>query len=260
MFVRLVVSLALLVNAFAFQAPSTSILSRQSLKMQDTPTEPTPSNPTPAVTNPTPITPPPVERRSVAPPRKAAWLPIGNLNAPKILDGTLAADAGFDPFGFAKSKNALYWMREAEIRHSRLAMLAAVGWPISELYHKEIAQVFGLSSILASNDRAPSLLNGGLANGWAEGILVMSVLIAGILEGIAMNSGEVFYNTPKPANYVPGNYGFDPLNLYKIRGNKKDMEAAEIKNGRLAMLAITAYAFQEFFTKVPVVQETPYLF
>ena len=52
-------------------------------------------------------------------------------------------------------------MREAEIKHSRLAMLAAVGWPISELFHKEIAQSMGWTSILASNDRAPSLLNGG---------------------------------------------------------------------------------------------------
>ena len=25
------------------------------------------------------------------------------------------------------------WMREAEVKHSRLAMLAAAGWPISEL-------------------------------------------------------------------------------------------------------------------------------
>ena len=76
-----------------------------------------------------------------------------------------------------------------------------------------------------------------------------------------MNDGYVFWNTPKPENYVPGQIGFDPLNLYRIRkSDKKSMEAAEIKNGRLAMIAITAYAFQEFVTKLPVVQETPYLF
>ena len=91
----------------------------------------------------------------------AKWLPIGGVKAPLLLDGTLAGDVGFDPLGFSKSQKTLYWMREAEVKHSRLAMLAAAGWPISELWHKEIAKVFGLESILASNDRAPSLLNGG---------------------------------------------------------------------------------------------------
>jgi hypothetical protein len=38
------------------------------------------------------------------------------------------------------------------------------------------------------------------------------------------------------------------------------MEEAEIKNGRLAMIAISAFVFQEFASKLPVVQETPYLF
>ncbi len=191
----------------------------------------------------------------------AKWFPIGGVKAPKTLDGSLAGDVGFDPIGFSKSTKTLYWMREAEVKHSRLAMLAAVGWPLSELWHKEIAKVFGLSSILASGDRAPSLLNGGLSNVWASGMLIMSIIIAGYLEGKAMNEGAVFWGAEKPEGYVPGNLGFDPLNLYRVRkGNKKEMETAEIKNGRLAMLAITAFAFQEFATKLPVVVETPYLF
>jgi hypothetical protein len=151
-------------------------------------------------------------------------------------------------------------MREAEIKHGRLAMLAAVGWPISELWHKNIAGVFGLDSILADGDRAPSLLNGGLSNIYATGMLMMSIIIAGYLEGKAMNSGEVFWGSEKPEGYVPGNYGFDPLNFYNAKGNKKTMELAEIKNGRLAMVAITAFAFQEAVTGLPVVVETPYLF
>lgn len=96
-------------------------------------------------------------------------------------------DVGFDPIGLSKSTKTLYWMREAETKHGRLAMLAAVGWPISELWHKEIAQAFGLKSILASGDRAPSLLNGGLSSVWASGILVMSIILAGYLESKAMN-------------------------------------------------------------------------
>ena len=35
--------------------------------------------------------------------------------APVLLDGTLAADAGFDPLGLAgKNMNSLYWQREVD--------------------------------------------------------------------------------------------------------------------------------------------------
>lgn len=54
--------------------------------------------------------------------------------------------------------------------------------------------------------------------------------------------------------------GFDPLNLYSVKGGKKTMETAEIKNGRLAMIAITGYAFSEAASGLPVVQQTPLLF
>jgi len=144
-------------------------------------------------------------------------------------------------------------MREAETKHARLAMLAAVGWPMSEIFHKELASAWNLPSILASNDRAPSLLNGGLSSPFASGMLIMSILIAGYLESAAMNEGSIYWNAEKPEGYVPGNYKFDPLNLYGMRKDKKLMEAAEIKNGRVAMLAITAFAYSEFFSGLPVV-------
>ncbi len=194
-----------------------------------------------------------------APRRNAQWLPIGGIKAPKMLDGTMAGDVGFDPIGFAKSKKTLYWMREAELKHSRLAMLAAVGWPLSELLHKEIASVFNLPSILAGGDRAPSLLNGGLNSVYASGVLVMSILLAGILEGKSMNDGTVFWGADKPEGYKPGSMGFDPLGLAKIRG-LDTMELCEIKNGRLAMVAITIFAFSEASSGKPVTELTPFLF
>ena len=42
--------------------------------------------------------------------------------------------------------------------------------------------------------------------------------------------------------------------------HRKEMETAELKNGRLAMLAITGYAFQEALYGTPVVDQTPLFF
>ena len=148
----------------------------------------------------------PMETKPVRAPRlKAQWIPVGGVLAPAILDGSLAGDVGFDPLGFSKTKNTLLWMREAELKHGRLAMLAAIGWPLSELWHKELAQLLGLESILAgkSGSLAPSLLNGGLSSVYATGMLVMSIIIAGLLEGQAMNKGDIFISNEKAADYVP---------------------------------------------------------
>ena len=71
------------------------------------------------------VPPPPAPVKAIA----AKWFPFGGLKAPLLLDGTLAGDAGFDPLGLGSSSTkSLYWMADAEVKHARLAMLAAVGW------------------------------------------------------------------------------------------------------------------------------------
>ena len=44
---------------------------------------------------------------------------------PPALDGSMVGDVGFDPLGFAKTKEDLMNYREAEIKHCRLAMLVS---------------------------------------------------------------------------------------------------------------------------------------
>lgn len=95
--------------------------------------------------------------------RKMSW-PFNQFDAPAVLDGSLAGDAGFDPLGVAQSKENLFTLREAEVKHARIAMLAALGWPVSELYHYQISQSFGQQALLAEGGKAPSVLNGGLDN------------------------------------------------------------------------------------------------
>jgi hypothetical protein len=56
------------------------------------------------------------------------------------------------------------YIRYIQVKHARIAMLAAVGWPTSELYHYQLSNSMGFEDILADGGRAPSVLNGGLDN------------------------------------------------------------------------------------------------
>ena len=54
------------------------------------------------------------------------------LTAPKGLKGYIGEEAGFRPVGFAEIMD-IKWMREAEIKHGRVAMLATIGYTYPEM-------------------------------------------------------------------------------------------------------------------------------
>jgi hypothetical protein len=168
------------------------------------------------------------------------------LSRPIALNRELAGDVGFDPFNFADSEEKLLWQREAELKHARIAMLAAAGWPLSEVFDKPLAHMLHLKPLLGFGDRVPSVLNGGLAK--VSPLYWVGILaIASAIELKALNSDEPNF--------------WDPLGLFpESSGGKKRMELAEVQNGRLAMMAIVGFAVQEFVTKIGVVNQTPIFF
>jgi hypothetical protein len=177
------------------------------------------------------------------------------MKRPVALTGALAGDVGFDPIGFAKSEDDLMNYREAEVKHARLAMLAAAGWPISEVFDKKIASALNMSPLLDANDRVPSVLNGGL--GKVSPLYWIAVIgLAGAIDVLGTMKSK-----DGSKDYFPGNFDFDPLGVYpKDDEGKLWMQTAEIKNGRLAMIAVFGFAIQEFISKVGVVDETPFFF
>ncbi|EJK68921.1 hypothetical protein THAOC_09862 [Thalassiosira oceanica] len=182
-------------------------------------------------------------------PAQSASIPF--LARPAALDGTMVGDVGFDPLGFAKNKDDLANYREAEIKHGRLAMLAAAGWPLSELFDKKIAAALGMAPVLDASDRVPSLLNGGLGKispAYWIGCLGAAALVD-VLGQLRM----------KGDGYQPGDYGLR-LGYPADEAGRERMQLAELKNGRLAMIAIFGFAVQEFVTKQGVVDETPIFF
>merc|ERR1719199_2075238 len=183
---------------------------------------------------------------------------LGLLKPDSILaDGEasiLVGNKGFDPFNCATSLETLKGYREAELKHGRLAMLAAAGWPVSELVQPWLSKALGAPDLLAQGEEAPSLLNGGLDK--INPLFFMGVIIfSATVEATALNR-------MKAADAMPGDLGFDPLKLYtgKDSAVQRDLELKELNNGRLAMIAITWYAAEEFLTKASVVNDTPFLF
>mmetsp|Transcript_40718 Transcript_40718/g.49554 ORF Transcript_40718/g.49554 Transcript_40718/m.49554 type:complete len:251 (-) Transcript_40718:159-911(-) len=175
---------------------------------------------------------------------------------PKLLDGTLAGDVGFDPFGFAgQDKVSLLFMREAEIKHSRLAMLAVVGWPLAELFDKKIANIFDLPVALTKSGASPSLLNGGL-----EKIDPLYWVVVASIAGLAELSSQEAQEQ-KGKKYTPGDCNFDPLGFFPTdKAGQLAMQTKEIKHGRVAMLAMLGFVVQEALYGTPVIAETPMFF
>ena len=183
----------------------------------------------------------------------SASLPF--LPRPALLDGSLPGDRGFDPFNFASDANALQWQRKAEMKHARLAMLATAGWVAAELFHTNIADKLGLVSLLASNDRVPSILNDGLSHAHFPAFWIATIAAAAALE-----IGEVV-DENKACKLNPSDYGFNPLKLGgKTDEQKMFVQEAEIFNGRLGMLAIVGFAVQEFVLKSAVIDQVPIFF
>jgi len=144
----------------------------------------------------------------------------------------------------AEQKLTLQWQRDAEIKHGRLAMLAAVGWPLSELLNP-----LGCLNFLGG--RAPSFLNGGL-DAYAPFFLLVLAGSTFVEMQQVPNTNQMWCDPELyDAEYVPGDLGFDPLGLADKL--PLDVRTAEVYNGRLAMLAITGFAVQEALWGGPVV-------
>ena len=174
------------------------------------------------------------------------------FSPPAVLDGELAGDYKFDPFNFSKNKQDLKLYREAEIKHARLAMLAAVGWPLSELFNPKLAAELDLPAMTTPSDLAPGVLNGNISD--VNPLFFIAALTLG-----AMIEVGAQLRTEEP-RFI-GDIGFDPLNAYpKDPELQMKIQEAEINNGRLAMLAITGFALSEAANHVGIIDLTPQFF
>ena len=179
---------------------------------------------------------------------------LGLLNKNSILAEGEASitlgNKGFDPLNCSTNIITLKKYRESEIKHGRLAMLASVGWPLSELYHPYLSDISNSVNLLSKNGKAPSLLNGGIDK-INPAFFMFFIVFATVCE---------ISNIDK--NTISGDLGFDPLKFYRDKDvvTKNNLELKELNNGRLAMIAITYFALSEFITDTPIVKSAPIFF
>merc|ERR1719198_521699 len=162
---------------------------------------------------------------------------IPYLTKPKNLDGWVG-NRESDPLGLAESFD-IKWMREAELKHSRVAMLACLGYVSPELF-PWARGVFPGEAYTHTNP-----INAVFAVPPAA--MIQIVIACGFIEW-GLNKGKMtqldMFDDPKR---VPGDFGWDPLRL----GTPENIETyknRELENGRLAMIAIGGMIHGSFVT------------
>jgi len=198
--------------------------------------------------------------------RKKTGLWFASEQSLSYLDGTLPGDFGFDPLGvydpegedFAISTS---WLRYAEVIHARWAMLGAAGCIAPE--------ILGTMGMIPSETGIPWFKSGVIPPAgnynryWSDPYTIFFVEV--VLMQFAelrrlqdyrspgsqgkqyfLGLEKVFGGSGDPA--YPGGPFFNMLRLGKTKAELNDLKLKEIKNGRLAMLAVFGYGAQTVLT------------
>ena len=184
---------------------------------------------------------------------------LHNAHAPARPDAPARACA--DPLGLAnfdlsidsatdKTRSAALVMRDyrdAELKHGRLAMLAAVAWPLQERLNPLLAARFHYPNLVAeTGGLSPSVLNGGLE----QSVIPAAVLgFAALISAVELHGLNI--KAERGPAWVPGDFGTARI---AEPGTEQfaSLASGEIWNGRIAMIAMLAFVAQEALTKVPV--------
>jgi len=159
------------------------------------------------------------------------------------LSGNTKPMNNFDPAGFTKGKDEqeIRRLREAELMHCRVAMLASVGFPLAENFNP----------LFDGRIKGPALYHFQQmpTEFWAVLLAVLGLMeyrraVKGWVNPTATQRQFLIKD-----DYELGGLGWDPLSLKpKDPEELRVMQTRELNNGRLAMFAIAGEIAQELAT------------
>jgi len=160
---------------------------------------------------------------SMAASRSLPW-----MESPAHLEGMIG-NAGFDPLGISTPEN-IRWMREAELKHGRMCMLAWLGYVAVDCGIKFPGERYEVLTSFNAHDAT------------VEKELFLLLLWVGTFETIGFTQIMDMQLDPYHPRQ-PGDFGFDPMGIITPE-NEEWYKTAELTHARLAMLAFSAVVTQ----------------
>lgn len=154
----------------------------------------------------------------------------------------------FDPIGFSAdiSDGRKRFYREVELKHGRLAMLAALGFLVGEQFHPLFGGDIDVPSLMAFQETVSRL---PIPSSYIYPIIALAIAIPEVFSVFTFNSPAGGEPWSIKEDHEAGNLGFDPLNLKPTdAAEMKEMQTKELNNGRLAMLGVAGMIAQELVT------------
>jgi light-harvesting complex I chlorophyll a/b binding protein 4 len=162
--------------------------------------------------------------------------------SPRNMAGVVAPLGFWDPLNFCGDANEgkVRFYREVEVKHGRLAMLAAVGILVAESFHPMFGGNIDVPASIAFQATP-------LMHFWPA--ILFAISIAETSTVFAFESPFAAERWTIRSDHVSGDIGFDPLKLRPESPEEfKVMQTKELQNGRTAMIAVTGLLGQELAT------------
>mmetsp|Transcript_44174 Transcript_44174/g.105197 ORF Transcript_44174/g.105197 Transcript_44174/m.105197 type:complete len:464 (-) Transcript_44174:47-1438(-) len=157
------------------------------------------------------------------------------LRYPQVLKGWVGEEKGFDPLGVTDAL-PVYWVREAELKHGRVCMLATVGWIATDLGARFPGDQFqAVQSTLEAHDKMVE-----------AGYMAPFLGAVGTFELYSL--WLFFKGWEMEINRDAGDFFLGKQFLPKEPAREKDMRLKELENGRLAMFAFSGIVTQAAMT------------
>ncbi|CAE7308935.1 FCPE [Symbiodinium natans] len=162
------------------------------------------------------------------------------LRYPQVLKGWVGEEKGFDPLGVTDAL-PVYWVREAELKHGRICMLATVGWIATDLGFRFPGEKFqAVANSVEAHDKMVE-----------AGYMLPFLGAVGVFELFSLWLFFQSWPLGEGINRDAGDYWLGKQFLPKDPAKEKDMRLKELENGRLAMFAFSGIVTQAVATGKP---------